>query len=247
MRAEYGSTLSRQVPITLALAFAFGCSSAKTVQECANGGSVANNCVLAPPADTSGQTEDTAAETPDTGPETPDTGPVPDVQSLPDIPIVEDEGPIATEDDITPFDVSGKKDGQCDPSNAEDYPMNLGVGMPCTSHSQCSTCYCYDEAYLNWGQNPENGQPFRFCTQVCEQGAKSSCDELATGTTDDITCARFTQKQIIDYELNYDAVCVPTCQTVSDCQIFGEQYDQCGSFWEGKDISGGKHCQISGP
>jgi hypothetical protein len=116
-------------------------------------------------------------------------------------------------------------------------PMNRKIGEPCSSHGECETCLCYDEAYLS---------PFRFCTMSCESGLGSSCP-AGTGRFNDYTCLRFAQKNIKDHNLTIEAICMPVCQDASDCGVYAPNYNTCSSFdtkWDGKTIAGQSTCQI---
>lgn len=235
-------TLVTRSGVTAALAAAFGCSGAQSVSNCTYGiDPVSLQCLTAPSNDTSGnQTDDSGGEP---EPE-PDVIELPDVVDLPDIVDVglPDNGPVVAEDvgGNEPQDV--RIDGQCNPTLD---PMNLRAGMPCTGHTDCETCYCYDEAYLAWGASSGGGS-FRFCTQKCEQGAGSSCSELGL-TTDEYKCVRFAQQNINDYGLTVEAICMPYCDDASSCEKYGPQYDECGTSWDGKSIQATPTCQVKVP
>ncbi len=112
--------------------------------------------------------------------------------------------------------------------------MNKAIGEPCSGHGDCDSCYCYDEGYL---------APFRFCSQPCESGAGSGCPD-GRGEFEQFTCLRFSQQNIKDYGLTVEAICMPVCETVSDCD---DSYNACSKYdtkWDGKTISGRSTCQI---
>jgi hypothetical protein len=165
------------------------------------------------------------------------TGEAPDAGSGPeDIAIMdvgpEDTGPVAAED-AGAQDI--RIDGVCDPLID---PMNLRIGMPCTSHTQCGTCYCYDEAYM---------APFRFCTKNCSSGSGSACSDNNT-KPDEYKCLKFTAKQVNDYDLNVGGICQASCQSVDDCKIYGPDYNFCpatgGTQWEGSTVQAANTCQV---
>ena len=66
---------------------------------------------------------------------------------------------VASENnDISASDI--RVDGVCLPGVDN---MDREMGQPCTAHTDCGTCYCYDEAYMT-------GTGFRFCTKDCSSG-----------------------------------------------------------------------------
>jgi len=230
--------------LSLAIAFAtaLSCSGARRVSTCAFGIDPVNQqCLTSPSSDTGGNQSDDAEDEPV---QRPDVVDLPDVLELPDIMDVglPDSGPVIAEDvgGNEPQDV--RIDGQCNPTLD---PMDLRAGMPCNGHTDCETCYCYDEAYLAWGASSGGGS-FRFCTQKCEQGAGSSCSDLGL-TTDEYKCVRFAQQNIEDYGLTVEAICMPYCDDVSSCEKYGPQYDECGTGWDGKSIQATPTCQVQAP
>jgi hypothetical protein len=124
--------------------------------------------------------------------------------------------------------------GQC---NSGD-PQALRIGMPCSSHSQCGSCYCYDEAYM---------APFRFCTVDCSSGTGAACSDWDTPNSDkpEYVCVRFTQQLIETYDLGTASVCMPRCQDAADCAIYTAEYKHCGSVWDGQHVQGLGTCQTS--
>jgi hypothetical protein len=128
-----------------------------------------------------------------------------------------------------------KPSGQCDPRFDS---MHLSMGMPCTSNSECKTCYCYDEAYL---------APFRFCTKDCSSGVGSSCSDESRDP-EEFKCLKFTSKHVNDHELTIGGLCMPTCQSVEDCKIYAPAYGHCPSSttkWEGSTVQARKTCQTT--
>jgi len=115
--------------------------------------------------------------------------------------------------------------------------QHLKIGQPCTSHGQCNSCYCYNEAYLS---------PFRFCTQPCGSGVGSACP-AGTGEFDEFTCLGFAMKNIQDHGLKVEDICMPVCEDVEDCALYAPNYNVCTKFdtkWDGKTISARSTCSI---
>lgn len=137
--------------------------------------------------------------------------------------VAEDAGPVD----------AGPVDGQCTITDE----MNRKIGQPCTSHTQCETCYCYDEAYLS---------PFRFCTLDCSEGVGSSCPN-EDGAAPEFACIRFTVGLAVAYDLKVSSICMPRCQSVSECKIYAPNYDACDDSWDGVSIQAVNTCAISSP
>lgn len=224
--------------------FVFGCNSTRSVTECALGVDPSTLRCRTEAQDSGGTAQNEPDSTPGPSQELPDVVERDEGPALIDIvEAVEDTGPIATEQPDVPIS-TGLADGMCIPGN-EESPMDRRIGMPCTSHGQCESCYCYDEQYLSWGQG-EGGAPFRFCTLKCTGGQGSSC--AAAGFDDyEYACVKFTTKLIDDYELEVGGVCVPRCQSAAECESYAPQYNSCGSHWEGAAIQAVGTCQIEEP
>jgi hypothetical protein len=141
----------------------------------------------------------------------------------------------------TPPEVSEDAPTPTKACNPQVDKMELRVGMPCTENGQCETCYCYDEAYL---------APFRFCTKDCSSGVNSSCSDESLDS-EEFKCLKFTGAQIKDHDLKVQSLCMPTCQSVDDCKIYGpDDYNYCpnnGTQWEGKTVQARNTCQTSAP
>lgn len=140
-----------------------------------------------------------------------------------------DEGPVAAEDAPLPVDTATP--GKCTT------PGLLRIGNPCTDNTDCESCLCYGEFYL---------APFRFCTKDCSSGSGSSCP-LGDGEFPEYACLKFTAKQINDYELDHAGICMPRCQSVEECKIYGFQYNYCPDFyteWEGSTVQAATTCQV---
>jgi hypothetical protein len=99
-----------------------------------------------------------------------------------------------------------------DPCQGPGQPGALPVGAPCTSHDDCLTGYCYDEA---WKDTPENGG-FRFCTIGCSSCAKS-CSDWGSLTAAGGSCVLFLAAESNEHDLQYRSICMPKCQTDADC------------------------------
>ena len=199
------------------------CSTSEdTILTCPHGLNRSTNTCYPGPQDVGPiATEDPGPATPagDTAPPDFDNGGSTDLKDT----AAEDPGPVYVD--------SGPADGTCNPGLD---PMNLKIGMPCTSHTQCESCYCYDEAYLF---------PFRFCTQNCQAGSGSSCPNPEIGTPL-YACIEFKTEQIKQFELSVPAICMPRCQSVADCTIYSGQYNACDDEWEGASIQAVDTCMI---
>ncbi len=144
---------------------------------------------------------------------------------------------VASENnDISASDI--RVDGVCLPGVDN---MDREMGQPCTAHTDCGTCYCYDEAYMT-------GTGFRFCTKDCSSGPGSDCN---TGNLSpdpyQYACLKFTVSQINDYELKRGGICAVRCASIDDCKIFAPDYNLCpqgDTKWDGKTIQATPTCQI---
>ncbi len=114
------------------------------------------------------------------------------------------------------------------------------IGHPCTGHTDCETCYCYDEAYLS---------PYRFCTKDCSSGGDSACP-LGTGDFPEYACVKFTQAQIKDFSLVHTGICTPRCISQSDCKLYGPDWGYCPksqTTWEDAVVAAVGTCQTTAP
>ncbi len=122
----------------------------------------------------------------------------------------------------------------CPPAVAGVFP----VGAACAKHCECSTGYCYDEAYLG---------EFRFCTKPCSE--KCSLED-EDGIQSHI-CLQLGGNLAAKYELTQTSICMRVCQDVSDCTSLSSAYDKCGddltkiTQWEGTTIAAQRTCQIA--
>lgn len=145
--------------------------------------------------------------------------------------VMNDTGPMDQEE-VVPME-TGPIPGRCDTMEG---PKTKKIGLPCADHAECESCLCYDEGYLS---------PNRFCTKDCSTGPASACP-LGSGQTPEYACLRFTQALINDYELLYDAICVPRCQNTSDCYQYGTSWTQCtegDTKWDGATVQAASTCQ----
>lgn len=224
-RSGYLSGVRAALILVLLWSFLPACSTTDTVKQCPFGYCNAIRDCCAGPQETN-----TTTGADDTG--TTDGGGT-DGDDIPDVSQPEDDGPVAAEDaGMAAQDV--KKDGQCHFSD----PQNLRIGMPCSDHAQCETCYCYDGAYLS---------PFRFCTQDCSSGPGTSCSDWDNPNAEnpEYACVRFTQSLINTYDLAVEAVCMPRCGSAAECQLYAPDYNHCGASWDGQTIQGIGTCQTS--
>jgi len=132
-------------------------------------------------------------------------------------------------------------DGTCSPTD----PRDRRVGQPCTSHTQCETCYCYDEAYM--GANLPGA--FRFCSVPCGSGVSGDC-ALYGNDKEEYKCIRFTQALINDNNLSVEGLCMPACQTAQECAIYSDKYTYCApkgktTKWGGDTIQAASTCQTT--
>ena len=211
-----------------------GCSTEQTVLKCANGPNASGTgCAPSGQASgTSGTTDGGDGGPGNSGIDGTD-GEVADVYSgdSGDDDIIASEG-----EDIRAEDI--RIDGVCLPGIDK---MDREMGQPCTAHTDCGTCYCYDEAYMT-------GTGFRFCTKNCSSGPGSDCNEGNLSPDPyQYACLKFTVGQINDYELKHGGICAVRCSSLDDCKIFAPDYNSCpqgDTKWEGKTIQATPTCQI---
>ena len=151
-------------------------------------------------------------------------------------------------DGIDGLDGAVATDSETTSSDGADGPVNQcgvvgdgkGIGEPCLSHAECSTGYCYDEAYLN----EDGNQTYRFCTAKCAGCTTvGNCNEwpMAPGIKAN-TCYIFKTAFINEYNIQADSLCLPTCSSDADCAGLGP-FNTCGKVqygWsEGEECFGG--------
>ena len=116
--------------------------------------------------------------------------------------------------------------GGGDPAGCEDpvlsNPNGLGHGQVCEQDADCEYGRCVASPAITGGA-------FKVCTKDCSCGANSDCGvDLSPAGVDPSQatageCIRFPQKSsepII-------SMCLPPCQSVSDCTALGDQYTDC--------------------
>jgi hypothetical protein len=112
------------------------------------------------------------------------------------------------------------------------------VGSACSMHCECSTGYCYDEAYLG---------DFRFCSKLC---ADTCSDEDTQGLQSHV-CLQLGGKLANEYGLTQTSICMRVCETLEDCKALSSLYDKCGeeltkeTRWDGTLIAAQRTCQIA--
>ena len=122
----------------------------------------------------------------------------------------------------------------CPPSVAGMFP----VGSACSKDCECSTGYCYDEAYLG---------SFRFCSKPCSEQCST---EDKDGIQSHI-CLQLGGQLALEYQLTQTSICMRVCQDVSDCTGLASAYDKCGddlsktTKWDNITIAAQRTCQIS--
>ena len=212
-----------------------GCSTEQTILKCKNGANQSGTG-CAPSGSTDGVLD--GVDGSDTGDGS--DGADGNLSGLSDTWSGSTEDIVGSEDDDT-FTPDVRADGVCLPGVD---PMDREMGQPCTAHTQCGTCYCYDEAYMT-------GTGFRFCTKDCSSGPGSDCN---TGNISadpyQYACLKFTVSQINDYELKRGGICAVRCSSIDDCKIFAPDYDICpqgDTEWDGKTIQATPTCQVQQP
>ncbi len=113
------------------------------------------------------------------------------------------------------------------------------IGAPCAAHEECTTGYCYDEWYLNWGGG------FRFCTIAC-----NGCDSVFNACIDynDQSPGRELKCHIVSNgctktqfpDMDVKGFCVPSCINAGQCvDAYGAgsytsceqaRIEECGTF-----------------
>jgi len=112
------------------------------------------------------------------------------------------------------------------------------IGSACSKNCECSTGYCYDEAYLG---------DFRFCSKPCSEGCS---EENVTGFQEH-TCLVLGGSLAVEHGLVETSICMRVCETVEDCKALSSSYDKCGETltketkWSGSLIAAVRTCQIA--
>ena len=138
---------------------------------------------------------------------------------------------------------SGPSDTGVSPDRVEEscLPSVAGmfsVGSACSKNCECSTGYCYDEAYLG---------SFRFCSKPCSEQCST---EDKDGIQSHI-CLQLGGSLAQEYELTETSICMRVCQDVEDCSGLSSAYDKCGddltktTKWNDITIAAQRTCQIS--
>jgi hypothetical protein len=125
-------------------------------------------------------------------------------------------------------------DEACLPSVAGMFP----VGSACSKGCECSTGYCYDEAYLG---------SFRFCSKPCsEKCSTEDKDGIQTHV-----CLQLGGQLTQDHGLTETSICMRVCQDLEDCKGLSSAYDKCGddlsktTKWDNITIAAQRTCQIA--
>ncbi|MBD90602.1 MAG: hypothetical protein CL940_09705 [Deltaproteobacteria bacterium] len=154
-----------------------------------------------------------------------------------DTPVATDLGGWSQDTGGGPSDVTAQPDQQeeaCLPSVAGMFP----VGSACSKNCECSTGYCYDEAYLG---------EFRFCTKPCSEQCST---EDKDGIQSHI-CLQLGGQLAQENNLTQTSICMRVCLDVSDCSALSSAYDKCGddlsktTKWAGVTIAAQRTCQIA--
>jgi hypothetical protein len=125
-------------------------------------------------------------------------------------------------------------DESCHPSVAGMFP----VGSACSKDCECSTDYCYDEAYLG---------SFRFCSKPCsEQCSTEDKDGIQSHV-----CLQLGGQLSQEHGLTETSICMRVCQDLEDCTSLSSSYDKCGedlsktTKWGDITIAAQRTCQIA--
>jgi len=119
------------------------------------------------------------------------------------------------------------------PPGCEGKPApTLEIAQECASDCDCKTGFCYDEPYT---------APHKVCTQVCLGAA--GCP-----STEAYKCLVFTSELKYAKGLTTMSLCMPTCKTAADCQVWGDFYTYCGdegmTYWGDTVVGGRPTCQV---
>lgn len=122
----------------------------------------------------------------------------------------------------------------CLPSVAGMFP----VGSACSKDCECSTGYCYDEAYLG---------SFRFCSKPCSE----KCSTEDKNGIQTHVCLQLGGQLTQDHGLTETSICMRVCESLEDCAALSSAYDKCGddlsktTKWDDITIAAQRTCQIS--
>jgi hypothetical protein len=139
--------------------------------------------------------------------------------------------------------VGGEENCGLDEPNLDALP----IGAPCSTHEECSTGYCYDEALFNedapdHGGIEGNGDKLvhRFCTVSCVGcGKNKTCSDWPKAPNNgNNKCYPFPSYYINFFSLEYKSLCLVGCYTDTDCMGLG-QFSKCAPMAFGKDNSYG--------
>ena len=154
-----------------------------------------------------------------------------------DTPVNTDVGAGPADTGSGPLDtgsVADVVDETCAPSVAGMFP----VGSACSKDCECSTGYCYDEAYLG---------SFSFCSKPCSEQCST---EDKDGIQSHI-CLQLGGTLAQEHGLTETSICMRVCQDVEDCSGLSSAYDKCGddltktTKWDGITIAAQRTCQIA--
>ena len=145
---------------------------------------------------------------------TADTGTTRDIKPVGrDTPPPPDVAPV----DVPPVDARPALDPCHGPGSGGTAP----VGTPCTSHDDCETGYCYDEA---WTTEIDG---HRFCTIAC-QGCDLTCSEWTHVTANGNKCIPFRTAGINEHDLVFRSLCLAACANDQECvDAFGGALTTC--------------------
>ena len=110
--------------------------------------------------------------------------------------------------------------GLSDTDLGPDYVQKSGLlhGYACQLNNECKYGTCYDSPNVTAGE-------MKFCTKDCTQQQNGTC---AADNTDTVTftCIRWGTYHPEEHLRGF---CVPTCQTVADCQAIDSRYNACAN------------------
>ncbi len=111
-------------------------------------------------------------------------------------------------------------------------PGDKPIMAPCSTHCECVTGFCYDEAFNGGG----------FCSMDCNAPSIGDCAELRHPSKPQhqkYGCLRLDGMKV-KHDLKTTRICVLRCSGVDECRGYSPRYDQCGNF------SGGRGTQWGG-
>lgn len=153
-----------------------------------------------------------------------------DTPGAPDTKVSHDLGPGPGDTGLS----ADQTEESCLPSVAGMFP----VGSACSKDCECSTGYCYDEAYLG---------SFRFCSKPCsEKCSTEDKDGIQTHV-----CLQLGGQLTQDHGLTETSICMRVCQDLEECKSLSSAYDKCGddlsktTKWDNITIAAQRTCQIA--